>query len=57
MPWLLYSQGKSPWYPLNRRLDEPQSHSGCSGEGKNFQPLLELNPRTPIIEHLNEYDV
>jgi hypothetical protein len=20
MPWLLYSQEKSPWYPLERRL-------------------------------------
>jgi hypothetical protein len=28
MPWLLYPQGKSPWYPLDRRLCGPQSHSG-----------------------------
>jgi hypothetical protein len=35
----LYSQGKSPWYPLDRRLDGPQSRSGCSGEEKNSQPL------------------
>jgi hypothetical protein len=24
----LYSQGKSPWYPLDRRLSGPQSQSG-----------------------------
>jgi hypothetical protein len=35
-------QGKSPWYPLARRLGGPQSHSGCYGEGKNSQPLLGL---------------
>jgi hypothetical protein len=26
-PWLLYPQGKSPPYPLDRRLGGPQSHS------------------------------
>jgi hypothetical protein len=31
----LCSQGKSPWYSLDRRLGEPQSHSGCGGEEKN----------------------
>jgi len=40
----LYPQGKSPWYPLDRRLGGPQSQSGCSGEEKNSQPLLELKP-------------
>jgi hypothetical protein len=38
MPWLLYSQGKCPWYPLDRRLGGPQSHSGHSGREKNSQP-------------------
>jgi hypothetical protein len=37
-PRPLYPQGKSPWYPLDRRLDGLQSHSGCGGEGKNSQP-------------------
>jgi hypothetical protein len=23
--WSLYSQGKSPWYPLDRRLGRPQA--------------------------------
>jgi hypothetical protein len=31
MPQPLYPQGKSPWYPLDRRLGVPQSHSGCGG--------------------------
>jgi hypothetical protein len=31
----LYSQGKSPWYPLDRRLDGPHSRSGHGGEEKN----------------------
>jgi hypothetical protein len=34
----LYSQGKSPWYPLDRRLGGPQSCSGRGGEEKNSQP-------------------
>jgi hypothetical protein len=37
-------QGKSPWYPLDRRLDGPQSQSGCGGEEKNSQPLSGLKP-------------
>jgi hypothetical protein len=42
------SQGKSPWYPLERRLDGPQSRSGRGGEEKNSQPL-------PGIEPLNHH--
>jgi hypothetical protein len=30
-------QGKSPWYPLDRRLGGPQNRSGRDGE-KNSQP-------------------
>jgi hypothetical protein len=33
---LLYPQGKSPWYPLDRSPGGPQSHSGCGGEEKKF---------------------
>jgi hypothetical protein len=28
-------QGKSPWYPLDRRLGGPQSRSRRGGEKKN----------------------
>jgi hypothetical protein len=45
---LLYPQGKSPWYPLDRRLGGPQSRSGHSGEEKNSQSLSGLEP--PIIQ-------
>jgi hypothetical protein len=44
MPWLLYPQGKSPFYPLDRKLDGPQSQSGYGGEEKNSQPMLGLKP-------------
>jgi hypothetical protein len=38
-------QGKSPWYPLDRRLGGPQS---WPGEERNSQPLPGLEP--PIIQ-------
>jgi hypothetical protein len=37
-------QGKSSQYPLDRRLDGPQSQSGHGGEEKNSQPLPGLKP-------------
>jgi len=43
--WPLYPQGKSPWYPLDRRFGGPQSQSG---EEKDSQPLPGLIP--PIIQ-------
>jgi hypothetical protein len=43
-PRALYPQGKSPWYPLDRRLGGPQSWSGCEGEEKYSQ-------LPPGIEH------
>jgi hypothetical protein len=44
----LYPQGKSPWYPLDRRLGGPQSRSGHGGEEKNSQPLSGIE--LPIIQ-------
>jgi hypothetical protein len=48
----LYPQGKSPWYPLGRRLGGPQSRSGGGGEEKNSQllPGLELTIIQPIAQ-------
>jgi len=40
----LYPQGKSHWYPLDRRLSGPQSRSERGGEEKNFEPLPGLEP-------------
>jgi hypothetical protein len=44
----LYPQGKSPWYPLDRTLGEPQSRSWRGGEEKNSQPRRESNPDRPV---------
>jgi len=42
------SQGKSPLYPLDRRLGEPQSRFGRGGEGRNI-PSPAGN-RTPVVQ-------
>jgi hypothetical protein len=44
----LHSQGKSPLYPLDRRMGGLQSRSGRGSEEKNFQLMLGLEP--PIIQ-------
>jgi hypothetical protein len=44
MPRPLYPQGKSPWYPFDRRLGGHQSRSGRGGEEKNFQPPPGIEP-------------
>jgi hypothetical protein len=44
IPHPLYLQGKSSWYPLDRRLGGSQNQSGCSGEEKISQLLLGLKP-------------
>jgi len=45
----LYPQGKSTWYPLGRRLGEPQSWSGHNGEEKKIPhcPYRESDPHCP----------
>jgi len=48
MPWPLYPQGKSPWYPLDRRLGEPQSRSGCGSEEKKFP--TPVGNRTLVVQ-------
>jgi hypothetical protein len=40
----LYLEGKSLWYPLDKRLGGPQSYSGRGGEEKNgFQVEVNCN--------------
>jgi hypothetical protein len=34
----LYSWGKSPWYPLGRKLGGPQNRSGLRGEEEVLEP-------------------
>jgi len=54
MPWPLYSQRKSPWYPLDRRLGRPQSWSGYGGE-MNSHPIRTHTPNhpahSPALQH------
>jgi hypothetical protein len=40
-------QGKSPRYPLDRRLGGPQSRSGRGGEEKNSQPPQGIELQNP----------
>jgi hypothetical protein len=51
-PLLLYPQGKSPYYPLDRRLGAPQSRSERGGEEKNSQSLPgpELQIIQPVVQ-------
>jgi hypothetical protein len=46
-PRPLYPQGKSPRYPLARRLGGPQSRSGRCDEEKNSQPPPGIEPWNP----------
>jgi hypothetical protein len=39
--------GKSPWYPVDRRLGGPQSRSGRGGEEKNSKPPPGIEPKNP----------
>jgi hypothetical protein len=43
-PQSLYPRGKSPWYPLERRLGGPHSRSGSCGEETILDPT---GTRTP----------
>jgi hypothetical protein len=52
MPLPLYLQGKSPWYPSDRRLGEPRNWSGCDDENSQLlsgiksliiQPVAQLS--------------
>jgi hypothetical protein len=47
MPRPLYPRGKSPRYPLDRRLGGPQNRSGRRGEEKIFDPTGTRMPTTP----------
>jgi hypothetical protein len=47
---LLYSMGKNPQYPMNRRLGKPLSQSGHFGGQKNLShlPRFKLQIIQPI---------
>jgi hypothetical protein len=45
----LYSRGKSPWYPLDRRQGGLRSRSGSCGEEKNLTLQgIESAPSSPV---------
>jgi hypothetical protein len=59
MPRPLYPQGKSPWYPLDRRLGGSQSRSGGVDEEKecHHDPCQKSNPGRPacsLVSTLSE---
>jgi hypothetical protein len=49
-PPQLYPQGKSPRYPLDRRLGGTQSRYGHCVEGKSSKPRQESNPDYLIVQ-------
>jgi len=44
MPRPLYHQGKSPRYPLEKKLGRSQNRSGHGAEQKNSQPPPGIEP-------------
>jgi hypothetical protein len=49
MSWLLLTQGRSPWYLLDRELGRPQSCSGCLGEKINLAYARIQTPDGPAL--------
>jgi hypothetical protein len=47
-PRPLYRQGKERRYPLDRRLDGPQSRSGRGGEQNKYP--VSAGSRTPLVQ-------
>jgi hypothetical protein len=43
-------QGKSAWYPLDRRLGGPRAVMNVVVNSKIPSPHRESNPRTPIVQ-------
>jgi len=52
MPRLLYPQGKSLWYPLDRRLGGLQSQYRHGVAEKNYQLSPGIEPDRPIVKPL-----
>jgi hypothetical protein len=60
-PQPLYPWGKSPQYPLHRRLGGPQSRSGRRGEEKDLDTTGIRIPDTlvvqPVASRYTDYDI
>jgi hypothetical protein len=50
-------QGKSPWYPLDRRWVDPRAVVDAVVKRKIPSPRRESNSRTPIIQRYTEWAV
>jgi hypothetical protein len=51
----LYLQGKSPWYPLDRRLGGPRVVLDAVVKRKIPSPHRESNPRAPIVQPVAQH--
>jgi hypothetical protein len=49
MPRLRLTPEKDPRYPLDRRLDGPESWSEYRRQSKNSLPVSEIEPRSFIL--------
>jgi hypothetical protein len=45
----IHPRGKSPGYPLDRRLGGPQSRSGRGGEEKTYHQNVPAGIQTPVV--------
>jgi hypothetical protein len=55
MTQLLYAQGKSPQYPLDRRLGGPRASLDTMVKRKIPNPHWELNPRMPTVQPIASF--
>jgi hypothetical protein len=44
-----FTPGNEPWYSLNRRLSELQSHTDCLGEKKNLLEEISLEEAMELL--------
>jgi hypothetical protein len=53
----LYSQGKSPRYPLDMRLGGLESRSWHGGLKKNSQPPPKIKPQNPVAKRYTDWAI
>jgi hypothetical protein len=53
-PVALCYQGKNPRYPLNRRLDGPQTWSGHRIDEKSFASAGDRTPVKSVVRHYTD---
>jgi len=46
----LIPRGKSPWYPLDKKLGGPQSQSERGGKGEQTMPLPGIKSSTSSLQ-------